>query len=102
MIAAVLDAPGGWRTPHKYSLPLKDIGNWPTHQRFRKAKAGRVAANQDELRDLLNLYLRDRSIDAAERKRFVDEEVTFTDGSAGRRTASYILQVLNDEVRAAA
>ncbi len=48
MIAAVIDTPGGWdsvRTASdgkkkKYSLSLKDIGDWPTHQRFREARSG--------------------------------------------------------------
>ena len=44
MIAATLDVPGGWNEPGKYSLALKDIGNWPTHKRFRQAGAGRVAS----------------------------------------------------------
>ncbi len=29
-----------------------------------------------------------------ERRRFVEQEITYTDASAGRRTAQYILQVL--------
>ncbi len=102
MIAAVIDTPGGWdsvRTASdgkkkKYSLSLKDIGDWPTHQRFRWAKAGRVAENEAQLADMLNLYLKDPSLDAAERRKFIEDEITFTDASAGRRTAEYILKVL--------
>ena len=44
IVAAVLDTPGGWNVPGKFSLSLKKIGNWPTHKRFRDARAGRVAA----------------------------------------------------------
>lgn len=51
MIAAVIDTPGGWNIPGKFSLALKDIGNWPTHLRFRQARAGRVASSELELRD---------------------------------------------------
>ena len=57
VVAAVIDTPGGWNKPKKYSLSLKKIGNWPTHQRFRAAKAGRVANNEIELCDVLNAYL---------------------------------------------
>jgi hypothetical protein len=58
-IAAVcIDAPGGWNKPGKFSLPLSKIGDWPTHQRFRKASAGRVATNKAELKEILNGYLR--------------------------------------------
>ena len=94
IVAAVIDVPGGWNKPRKYSLPLKEIGNWPTHQRFREARAGRVAANAKELCDVLNLYLHDPSLDRAERRRFVEQEITFTDGFSGRRSAEYILKIL--------
>ena len=95
MIAAVIDTLGGWdsvRTASdgkqkKYSLALKDIGDWPTHQRFRWAKAGRVAENEAQLADVLNLYLKDSSLDAAERRKFIEDEITFTDGTSGKRTA---------------
>ena len=102
MIAAVIDTPGGWDSVRsasdgkkkKYSLSLKDIGDWPTHQRFRWAKAGRVAKNETQLAKMLNLYLRDPSLDAAERRKFIEDEITFTDASAGKRTAEYLLKLL--------
>jgi len=95
MIAAVIDAPNGWNKPNKFSLSLKEIGNWPTHQRFREAKAGRVAENESQLRDALNVYLADPNADAAERRKFVEDEITFTDGTSGKRTAEFILKVLD-------
>jgi CDP-glycerol glycerophosphotransferase (TagB/SpsB family) len=95
MIAAVIDTPGGWNHPKKFSLSLKEIGNWPTHQRFRAAKAGRVATSERELCDALNMYLQDGSIDARARRKFVEDEITFTDGTSGKRTAEFILRVLN-------
>ena len=95
MIAATIDIPGGWNKPNKFSLSLKEIGDWPTHKRFREARAGRVTSNENELRDALNMYLKDRTIDSAERQRFVENEITFTDATAGKRTAEFILRVLN-------
>ncbi len=95
LVAAVIDAPGGWNVPKKYSLSLKKIGNWPTHRRFRLAKAGRVAASQGELRDAIDLYFGHRGRDQAERLAFARQEITFMDGSAGRRTGEYILGRLN-------
>ena len=95
MIAAVIDQPGGWHRPKKYSLSLKKIGNWPTHQRFREAKAGRVASDAKELSEAIDAYLRNPKLDEAERSRFVEQEITFTDGSAGQQTAEHILRVLN-------
>ena len=96
IIAAVIDAPGGWNHPRKYSLPLRKIGDWPTHQRFRRSGAGRVAEDEDALRDLVNLYLSDPTQDSDRRKKFVAQEITYTDGSAGQRTAQHILDVLNE------
>ncbi|HEX6033530.1 MAG TPA: CDP-glycerol glycerophosphotransferase family protein [Anaerolineales bacterium] len=95
IVAAVIDVPGGWNKPKKFSLSLKKIGNWPTHKRFREAKAGRVASNEQELCEVINLYLKNPSLDAAQRKKFVEDEITFTDGTSGRRTAEFILKVLN-------
>ncbi len=95
MIAAVIDTPGGWNKPGKFSLSLKAIGNWPTHLRFRMAQAGRVARDESQLRDMLNMYLQDKTVDSEKRQQFVKDEITFTDGLSGRRTAEFILQVLN-------
>jgi hypothetical protein len=94
MIAAVMDVPGGWNVPRKYSLALKAIGNWPTHQRFLEAGAGRVARDDGELRNWLNAYLARPDFHAGERRRFVANEITFTDASAGRRTAGVLLDLL--------
>jgi hypothetical protein len=94
IIAAVIDTPRGWNKPNKYSLSLKEIGNWPTHQRFRKTKAGRVANNETELCDVLNAYLKFRALDSVERRKFVEQEITYTDGSAGKRTAEFISKIL--------
>ena len=95
IVAAVIDVPGGWNKPKKYSLSLKNIGNWPTHKRFRDAKAGRVASNKKELCEVINLYLKNPSLDAAERRKFIEDEITFTDGTSGKRTAEFILKLLN-------
>jgi CDP-glycerol glycerophosphotransferase (TagB/SpsB family) len=102
MIAAVIDTPGGWGPimaekgiqGKKFSLSLKEIGDWPTHQRFRLAKAGRIAKDENELRNAVNAYLKAPSLDAAERRKFVGQEITYTDGSAGKRTAEFILKLL--------
>ena len=98
IIAAVLDTPGGWNVPGKFSLSLKEIGNWPTHERFRAARAGRVAQDEGELQAALNAYLSDPKLDAAERRAFIQKEITYTDGSAGKRTAEFILKVVKKPV----
>src|SRR5215216_2310804 len=95
IVAAVIDVPGGWNKPKKFSLSLKKIGNWPTHKRFREAKAGRVARNEKELCEVINLYLENPSLDADERRKFIEDEITFTDGTSGKRTAEFILKILS-------
>jgi CDP-glycerol glycerophosphotransferase (TagB/SpsB family) len=95
IVAAVIDVPGGWNKPRKFSLSLKKIGNWPTHKRFRDARAGRVASNERELCEGINLYLKNPALDAAERRKFVEDEITFTDGNSGKHTAEFILKVIN-------
>jgi CDP-glycerol glycerophosphotransferase (TagB/SpsB family) len=94
IVAAVIDVPGGWNQPKKFSLSLKKIGNWPTHKRFRDAMAGRLASNEKELCEAINLYLKNPSLDAAERRKFIEDEITFTDGTSGKRTAEFILKTL--------
>jgi len=99
LVAAVIDTPGGWNANRKYSLSLKKIGNWPTHKRFREARAGRVASDQQALRKAINLYLSNPGLDQAERRAFVLQEIAFTDGSAGKRTADNILERLKAGAR---
>lgn len=94
IIGAVIDTPGGWNVPGKFSLSLKEIGDWPTHKRFREAKAGRIAKDEAELRAALNAYLENPALDSTERRKFIEDEITYTDGTSGKRTAEFILKVL--------
>ncbi|MEJ2263547.1 MAG: hypothetical protein P8X95_08875 [Anaerolineales bacterium] len=92
IVSVVIDSPTGW--PGEYSLPLSKIGGWPTHSRFREAGAGRVATNEAELRQAINDYLENPNLDRDAQRAFVKEECTFTDGTAGRQTGTYLLNVL--------
>jgi CDP-glycerol glycerophosphotransferase (TagB/SpsB family) len=94
IVSVCIDAPGGWNRRRKYSLALSRIGDWPTHARFRDAHAGHVVHSESELRQAINGYLSDPSSQADARRQFVRQEITFTDGSAGRRTADYLLSLL--------
>jgi len=94
IISVCIDAPGGWNTKRKYSLPLSQIGSWPTHKRFREAGAGRVTLNADELRESIGLCLADPSLDREKRGGFVLQEVTHVDGSAGKRTGELLKGLL--------
>jgi len=57
IVSVVIDAPGGWNQPGRFSLALSEIGSWPTHARFRLAGAGKVVSNEKQLGDALNHYL---------------------------------------------
>ena len=92
IVSVVIDSPTGW--PGQYSLPLSRIGGWPTHSRFRKAGAGSVATNELELRQAINNYLKNPDLDRDAQRDFVKDECTFTDGTAGRRTGAYLLNLL--------
>jgi hypothetical protein len=94
IISVCIDAPGGWNTPGKFSLSLSEIGEWPTHLRFRQAGAGQVAFDQDALCVAVNRYLADPRADQEQRRKFIRDECTYTDGSAGKRTGDWILHLL--------
>ncbi len=96
IVSICIDAPNGWNTPGKFSLSLSEIGEWPTHQRFRYAKAGQVVFNETQLCDVVNRYLKDPDADGSERRKFILDECTFTDGSAGKRTGEWILSLLKE------
>ena len=96
IVSVCIDTPGGWDTPGKFSLSLAEIAEWPTHKRFREAGAGRVAFNPDQVRDAVNFYLENPHADEEARLNFLKREVTYTDGSAGRRTGEYLASLLEE------
>lgn len=95
IVSVCLDSPTGWDWPRKYTLPLSQIGNWPTHERFRQAGAGKVAMDERQLRQAINAGLSQPMAEAAGRRAFAEREITYTDGSAGRRTADHLLELLS-------
>jgi hypothetical protein len=104
IISVCIDAPRGWgyvrKLPlRKYSLPLSKIGNWPTHDRFRKSGAGRVVYDKDQLRKALNDYIENPMLDEHARREFIAHEVTFVDGSAGIKTGEFIASLITRSAR---
>jgi CDP-glycerol glycerophosphotransferase (TagB/SpsB family) len=93
IISVCIDSDTGY--PGKYWLPMSKIGIWPTHSRFRASGAGRVATSEMELCDAINHYYADPQADLLEQKKFVAEECTYVDGSAGQRTGEYLISLLN-------
>lgn len=93
IISVCIDSTVGW--PGKYWLPMSQIGIWPTHSRFRASGAGRVATNEEELCEAINYYYANPRADLQAQKKFVVQECTYIDGSAGRRTGEYLISLLN-------
>jgi hypothetical protein len=91
IVSAVIDSPTGW--PGEYTLPLSQIGDWPTHSRFRRSGACREARNDEQLRQEINAYLADPGRDLQAQQTFVEQECTYTDGKAGQRTGAYLLDL---------
>ncbi len=89
VVSVCIDSKTGW--PGKFTLPLSQIGNWPTHSRFRASGSGLVASDEEELRRALDFFLQNPEAKRAERRAFLERECTYLDGSAGRRTAEFIL-----------
>jgi hypothetical protein len=94
IVSVCIDALDGWNWPRKFSLPLSQIGGWPTHSRFREAGAGRVALNEKQACEAINYYLQNPKADFDKRRAFVANECTFTDGSAGQLTGQFLLSLL--------
>jgi len=97
IVSVVIDSPGGWKNPDKFSLALTEIERWPTHSRFLNAGAGRLAANEEAIIRHFNAYLADPTLDKDARQKFVKDEITYTDGAAGIHTADYLLTLLNGD-----
>jgi len=95
-ISLCIDSPTGW-PKEKFTLPLTQIANWPTHERFRKSGAGKVTLNEKELEEAINYYLQNPEADKDLRQAFIRRECTYTDGTAGRRTGEILLKLLDRE-----
>jgi CDP-glycerol glycerophosphotransferase (TagB/SpsB family) len=87
-VSACIDAPGGWKG--EFSVPLHEVPTWPTADRVNKQKAGKLALTPGELRAALDSCLTDPARNQAERRAFVESEITYMDGSATRHTADFL------------
>jgi hypothetical protein len=93
IVSVCIDSKDGY--PGKYWVPMSQIGVWPTHSRFRDSGAGRVALDEGQLCEALNHYLRNPGADLEAQRRFLAQECTYLDGSAGKRTADFFLSLIN-------
>jgi CDP-glycerol glycerophosphotransferase (TagB/SpsB family) len=81
-------------TGRKFS-PLTKIGEWPTHSRFRQAKAGKVAYDEAGLKEAVDFYLQNPNADLEACRAFIRQECTFTDGNAGKRSGDFLLSLVS-------
>ena len=94
VVSACIDTPLGW--PNNFWIPLSKIPGWPTAARVVKCNASRTAYTSGELADILNLYLKDPSLDAAGRRQFVEQELTYIKvGQAVEKTAGQLVALLD-------
>ncbi len=94
IVSICIDVPGGWNDPQKYSLSLREIGEWPTHKRFRNAQAGQVAFDKESVKSALNQALSEEKFQEENRKKFVENEITFTDASSGTNVAEFLFSII--------
>jgi hypothetical protein len=92
-VSVCVDSQEGY--PGKYWVPMSQIGVWPTHSRFRTSGSGRVALDESSLQDAINHYLVSPHADLDAQRRFLEQECTYIDGSAGKRTAEFFLSLLH-------
>lgn len=91
-VSVCIDSQQGY--PGKYWVPMSQIGVWPTHSRFRTSGSGRVALDEDQLCQAINHYLQNPHADLEAQRRFLNQECTYVDGSAGKRTAEFFLSLV--------
>ena len=91
-ISACIDSPTGW--PNNFWIPLHDVPFWPTAARVNDAGAGMNAFTADELVKELDAYLLDPGLQRENRRKFIEQELTYTQGESTRVTADYLLDLL--------
>lgn len=80
--------------------PHHKIGIFVRYLHYKTVEASggvKLVWNMEEMIRAINAYLENPKLDKEGRDRLIREQVEFTDGQAGRRTAEYIKQVLRSE-----
>jgi hypothetical protein len=93
VISACINTPTGWKD--HYWIPLSEVPTWPTAARVDELGASRVAFSGQQMVEALNLYLEKPYVDAENRRRFIEQELTFLKaGEATQKTAAFFLSLL--------
>jgi hypothetical protein len=94
VVSACINTPVGW--PNNFWIPLSEIPSWPTAARVVECNASQTAFTPQELTKILNMYLEDPKIDAAGRRKFVEQELTYVKpGEAVEKTAEQLVSLLD-------
>jgi hypothetical protein len=95
VVSACINTPNGWKD--HYWIPLSDVPTWPTAARVDELGASRVAFTAEQMVDALNLYLENPKLDAENRQRFLEQELTFLKaGEATQKTAEFFLSLVEE------
>ncbi len=94
-ISVCIDSPTGW--PNNFWIPLHDVPSWPTAARVNQAGVGVNAFTPEELVDELNTSLTHPELQRENRRKFVEDELTFLDGQSTPVTAKFLLQLVGEE-----
>ena len=94
-ISACIDLPGGWK--EKYWVPLHEVPDWPTAARVNKADAGLLALTEPEMQAAINAYLSQPGLHAVERKKFIEQELTYLNGEATPKTAEFLWSLVEEK-----
>jgi hypothetical protein len=95
-ISVCIDSPTGWY--HKFWIPLSSVPEWPTARRVVKAHAGKTVFSREELIEGINAYLENPDLEKVERRKFVEQELTYLNGESTHVTANKLL-FLMEKVR---
>jgi hypothetical protein len=90
-ISVCIDSPTGWED--NYWIPLRDVPSWPTAARVNELGAGLNAFTPQELVETLDRYLKDPSLHRENRRRFVEQELTYVNGESTQVTADFLLKL---------
>jgi len=72
-------------------VPIEQVPNFPTSKRVNASGAGRLVQTRDELKETLQAYLADSTLDSANRQQFLLQELTFLNGEATGQTTDFLV-----------
>ncbi len=93
IISCCIDTTEGWA--ENFWMPLHDVPDLPTAKRVVKANAAVNVFTVEELIKTLDCYLQNPDLHSENRLKFAEQELTFLNGEATKRTAELLLSLLN-------